>query len=353
MWGDKTCQPLTKFQHTISLMTHTHPDRSFLMRFAWLSIGTAIFTITFKALAYLLTDSVGLLSDALESLVNLAGAILALIVLRIAARPADEDHAYGHGKAEYFSSGVEGALILIAALIIIITAIPRLLEPKPIEQVGLGLGVSIIAALINLIVAIILLRAGRRFHSITLEASANHLITDVWTSVGVIVGIGAVTITGWEILDPIIAFLVAGNIVWAGIRIVSKSALGLMDTALSNEEQGLVRKVLEKYTLTGVQYHALRTRQSGSRQFVSFHVLVPGGWTVQRGHRLLEIIEADIRHALPSVTVFTHLESLNDPASWEDTSLDRPETSNIETLPDNPPIKYGRRSTDKKGNTSA
>jgi cation diffusion facilitator family transporter len=306
-------------------MTPNPTNRSFLTRFAWLSIGAAVVTIALKTFAYLLTGSIGLLSDALESIVNLVGALMALAMLTIAARPADEDHTYGHGKAEYFSSGVEGTLIVIAAVSIVIAAIPRLIIPKPLEQIGLGLGISVIASLVNLIVALILLQASKRHNSITLEANAHHLLTDVWTSAGVLVGVGAVALTGWERLDPIVAFIVAANIIWSGVRIVRMSALGLMDTALSVEELKKLQKVLEPYKHSGIEYHALRTRQSGSRQFVSFHVLVPGKWSVQRGHRLLESIEADIRHAMPSATVFTHLESLNDPASWDDTNLDRTE----------------------------
>ena len=286
-------------------------NRSSLTRFAWLSIAAAILTIGLKAIAYLLTGSVGLLSDALESFVNLVGALMALAMLTIAGRPADEDHVYGHGKAEYFSSGVEGTLILIAAVSIGIAAIQRLITPKPLEQIGLGIGVSIAASLVNLAVARTLLRAGKRYNSITLEANAQHLMTDVWTSAGVLVGVGAVALTGWERLDPIVALVVAGNIVWSGFRIVRNSALGLMDTALPIQEQATLQKVLEQHAQTGVQYHAVRTRQSGARRFVSLHVLVPGIWTVQRGHELLERIEADIRDALPSVTVFTHLESFN------------------------------------------
>jgi cation diffusion facilitator family transporter len=307
----------------IQTMTPNPADRSFLTRFAWLSIGAALITITLKTTAYLLTGSVGLLSDALESVVNLVGALMALAMLTIAARPADEDHTYGHSKAEYFSSGVEGTLILIAAVSIVITAIPRLINPQPLEQVGLGLVVSIAASVVNLVVALILSQAGKRYNSITLEADAQHLMTDVWTSVGVLVGVGLVALTGWDRLDPIVALIVAANIVRSGVHIVRMSALGLMDTALPIKDQAILKGVLEKYTQKGMEYHALRSRQSGSRQFVSFHVLVPGKWTVQRGHRLLENIEADIRHAMPRVTVFTHLESLNDPASWEDTNLDR------------------------------
>lgn len=306
---------------------NTTTDRSSLKRFAWLSIAAAIVTMTLKTIAYLLTDSVGLLSDAMESLVNLAGALMALAMLTIAARPADEDHAYGHGKAEYFSSGVEGTLILIAAVSIAIAAVQRLIAPRPLEQIGLGLIVSIAASLVNLFVAIILLKAGKRHHSITLKANAHHLLTDVWTSAGVLAGVGAVALTGWERLDPVAALMVAGNIVWAGVRIVRESMLGLMDTALPAEELQRVNKALEPYIHDGVECHAMRTRQAGSRKFVSLHVLVPGLWTVERGHKLLECIEADIRSALPNVSVFTHLESLHDPASYEDLNLDRCEKS--------------------------
>jgi len=299
--------------------------RGGLKRFAWLSIAAAVGTITLKGCAYLVTGSVGLLSDAMESLVNLAGALMALAMLSIAARPADEEHAYGHSKAEYFSSGVEGTLILLAALSIAIAAVQRLIAPRPLEQIGLGLGVSVAASLVNLIVGTVLLRAGRRHHSITLESDARHLIMDVWTSAGVLIGVGAVALTDWERLDPVIALLVAGNIVRTGIVIVRTSALGLMDTALSTDDLKTVRDAMERYAGQGVQYHALRSRQAGARRFVSFHVLVPGSWTVHEGHSLLERIEADIRQALPNVTVFTHLESLDDPSSWDDVSLDRGE----------------------------
>ena len=303
-------------------------NRASLTRFAWLSIAAAVLTILLKAAAYWLTGSVGLLSDALESFVNLAGAIMALSMLTVAARPADEDHLYGHSKAEYFSSGVEGTLILIAAVSIGFTAIQRLIHPQPLEQIGLGITVSIAASLINLIVARILLAASKRDNSITLEANSQHLMTDVWTSVGVTIGVGAVVLTGWERLDPIVALIVAANIIWSGVHIVRKSVLGLMDTALPLNEVAMVQKVLDNHIQKDVQYHALRTRQSGSRRFVSVHVLVPGKWTVQRGHELLERIEADIRQVLPSITVFTHLESLNDPASWDDIALDRDDTIN-------------------------
>ena len=322
--------PLQNLEETMTSHTTNQPS---LTRFAWLSIAAAILTIALKTIAYLLTGSVGLLSDALESLVNLAGALMALAMLTIAVRPADDEHAYGHSKAEYFSSGVEGTLILIAAISIGIAAFQRLITPKPLEQVGLGLAVSIVASLVNLSVALVLFRASKRHNSITLNANAQHLMTDVWTSAGVLVGVGAVALTGWERLDPIVAFIVAGNIIWSGVRIVRKSVLGLMDTALPAEELSTIQRVLEGYRQDGVEYHALRTRQAGTRRFVSFHVLVPGDWTVQRGHALLERIEADLRLALPNVAVFTHLESLNDPTSWNDTTLDRTDTLSSEGRP--------------------
>lgn len=298
--------------------------RSSLIRFAWLSIAAACLIICLKAFAYWITGSVGLLSDALESLVNLVAACVALVALTIAARPADDDHPYGHEKAEYFSSGLEGGMILIAALGIGVAAAYRLLHPQPLEHVGLGLFVSLIATLINFGVARILLAAGRQHDSIAIEADAHHLMTDVWTSIGVLAGVGAVGVTGWLWLDPAVAIAVAANIVWTGITLVRRSALGLMDTALPEEEQALIRGVLDQYRTEGIEYHALRTRRAGPRRFVEVHILVPGAWTVQRGHDLLEVIEAQIRERLAHATVFTHLEPIEDPVSWRDTELDRP-----------------------------
>ena len=294
-----------------------------LTRYAWLSIAAAILTIALKSVAYAITGSVGLLSDALESVVNLVAAIMALAMLTIAARPPDADHTYGHEKAEYFSSGVEGALIVVAALSIAATALPRLFAPQPIEQAGLGLTISVLASLVNLGVALVLRRAGRRNRSITLEADSAHLMTDVWTSVGVVVAIGLVALTDWELLDPIIALAVAVNIIWSGFGLVRRSVLGLMDTALPQEQQAAVQAIQQRYMQEGLTFHALRSRQSGSRNFVSMHVLVPGTWTVQRGHEMLEQIEADIRQSIPNVTVFTHMEPLDDPVSWQDAQLDR------------------------------
>lgn len=287
----------------------------------------ALLTIALKTLAYVLTHSVGLLSDALESVINLVGALMALWMLIVAARPPDADHAYGHTKAEYFSSILEGTLILAAAAGIIIAATQRLLHPRALEQIGLGLGVSIGATLLNLTAAIVILRAGTRYHSITLEANAHHLLTDVWTTAGVLSGVGAVAVTGWTPLDPIVALLVAANIVRTGVKIVGRSVSGLMDTALPPDEQQLLREALAGYATAGVQFHALRTRQAGPRRFVSVHILVPGDWTVRRGHELLEQIESQIRDLLPNVTVLTHLEALDDPSSWDDIALDRGQSS--------------------------
>lgn len=303
-------------------MTAKEENRS-LTRFAWLSIAAAVTTIALKALAYVFTGSVGLLSDAMESFVNLLGGMMALMMLKIAERPADENHAYGHTKAEYFSSGLEGILILLAAGSIAWEASSRLISPLPLEQVSLGVALSAGASVVNLVTAMIMLRAGRKHHSITLEANGRHLMTDVWTSVGVIGGIVAVGVTGWLRIDPIIALVVAANIVWAAVRILRKTAYGLMDAALPNHELDAVRTAIEGHMSEEMHYHALRTRRSGARRFVSFHLLVPGDWTIQQGHTFCEEIEADIRTRIPHVTVFTHLEPLQDPSSYDDMNLDR------------------------------
>jgi len=299
-------------------------SRASLTRFAWLSIAAALATITLKAGAYYLTGSVGLLSDAIESFVNLAGAIMALVMLTIAARPADEDHVYGHTKAEYFASITEGILILGAALGIGTTAIQRLIHPKDIEQLGLGLLVSVVASLINFGVSRVLLKAGKQRNSISLEADARHLMTDVWTSIGVIGGVAVAGFTGWDILDPIVAILVAANIIWTGIQLVRRSVAGLMDEALPLPEQELIEQVMTKYRERGVNFHALRTRQAAARQFISVHLLVPGEWTVHDAHHIAEDFENDVRSALGGViTVFTHLEPAEDEISMDDIYLDR------------------------------
>ena len=299
-------------------------NRASLTRFAWLSIGAALATMALKTGAYFLTSSVGLLSDAIESLVNLAGAVTALIMLSIAARPADESHVYGHSKAEYFASITEGLLILGAATGIMSSAIARLLHPRELEQLGFGLAVSIAASAINFIVARILMKEGKTRNSITLEADAQHLITDVWTSVGVISGVAIAGFTGWNVLDPLVAIAVALNIIWTGVKLVRRSVSGLMDTALPDSEQKLIQEVMRKYREKGVNFHALRTREAAARRFVSVHMLVPGDWTVHDAHHVAEDFESDIRDALGGViTVFTHLEPVEDELSMEDIFLDR------------------------------
>jgi cation diffusion facilitator family transporter len=302
-------------------------ERANLTRFAWLSIGAAVLTIALKTTAYWLTGSIGLLSDALESLVNFVAAIIAFAMLTIAARPADEMHAYGYTKAEYLSSGLEGALILLAAASIVWTAVPRLLVPQPLEHIGVGLAISVVASAINFGVARILLNAGKEYRSITLEADAHHLMTDVWTSAGVLLGVGAVALTGWLRLDPVIALIVAANILRTGWQLLGRSARGLLDAALPAAEQEAIRQVLNQYKSQGIQYHALRTRQSGTRSFISLHVLVPRDWSVQRGHDLLEHLERDLRGAVPGAQLFTHLEPQGDPAAWEDIALDRKDSA--------------------------
>ena len=285
-------------------------ERRSLIRYALLSIFAALATIVLKAVAYLLTGSVGLLSDALESLVNLAGAVMAMTMLTIAARPPDKDHHYGHDKAEYFSSGVEGTLILIAAISIGIAAVQRFMNPKPLEQVGLGIAVSVVASLINFAVARVLIKVGKARNSITLEANAHHLMTDVWTSGGVLAGVGVVSLAGWNRFDPIIAVVVALNILWTGFRLIKESVQGLMDTALSLEEQNIIRNILEGFTGEGIAFRNMQTRKAASRKFVSVDILVPPAWTVEEGHQTLSRIEEKIRETLQNATVLTHLEPM-------------------------------------------
>ena len=294
-----------------------------LQRYAWLSIAAAVATILLKGVAWWITGSVGLLSDALESFVNLAGALMALAMLSLAALPADDNHAYGHGKAEYFSSAFEGFLIAVAAALIAWQAIERLLAPQPLEAVGVGLVVSVVASAVNLLTARTLMNVGRRFRSITLEADAQHLMTDVITSIGVIVGVGLVWLTGWLWLDPVLALAVAVNILWTGWQLMRRSTAGLMDVALPEVERNAIDAVLDRYRAQGLEFHALRTRQAGTRAFVTLHVLVPGDWTVQKGHDWSERIEGDIRGAVPHANVTTHLEPQEDPISHADALLDR------------------------------
>ncbi len=295
-----------------------------LERYAWISVGAALATIALKTLAWWLTGSVGLLSDALESVVNLAAALLALSMLRLAASPPDADHPYGFSKAEYFSAGIEGALIVLAAAGIVWTAIPRLIAPRELDMPLAGLTLTVVASGINLAVAMALLRAGREHHSITLEADGRHLLTDVWTSAGVIAGVALVFATGWLRLDPLVAIGVAVHILWTGFGLVRRSVRGLLDPAISATDQGEVNKLIAEYSRRyGVSFHALRTRQAGARRFVSFHLLVPDAWTVAQAHQLSEEIEARMRAMVPNAAIFTHIEPISDPASYDDQELDR------------------------------
>lgn len=294
-----------------------------LQRYAWLSIAAALATILLKGWAWWLTGSVGMLSDALESFVNLAGAMMALAMLSLAAMPADDNHAHGHSKAEYFSSAFEGLLIFLAAVGIAYAAIERLLSPQPLEAVGIGMAVSVAASIINLVTSRILMGVGRKYKSIALEADAHHLMADVWTSAGVIAGVGLVWASGWLWLDPVIALLVALNIVWTGWQLLQRSADGLMDVSLPEADIRTIEDILNRYRTQGLEFHALRTRQAGARVFISFHLLVPGTWSVQKGHDWSERIEADIREAIRYANITTHLEPKEDPLSLADQHLDR------------------------------
>lgn len=302
----------------MTVSTNSTSTETNLTRYAWLSILAAVVTIGLKLTAFWLTNSVGLLSDALESLVNLVAAIVALIALSIATRPSNEEFAFGYSKVEFFSSGFEGGMILLAAGSIVLSAIPRLIHPQPVEQVGLGLLVSVLASAINLAVALALKRAAARFGSITLEADSRHLMTDVLTTVGVLVGVVLVALTGMQRLDPIIALVVAANIIFTGINLLRRSARGLMDVALPQSDLLIINNILQSYEAQGIKFHEIRTRTAAARSFVMMHVLVPGAWSIQQGHTIAEQIEREIRAKLPQVSVITHVEPLEDEASWQD-----------------------------------
>jgi cation diffusion facilitator family transporter len=282
------------------------------------SVATSLLTMALKSGAYFLTGSVGLLSDALESGVNLAAALVALATLSYAHSGEDDDHNFGHEKAEYFSSGIEGALIFVAAGAIIWSAIPRLMAPQPLEQVGVGLVLSVLAAGANLLCGWFLLKGAREHRSITLEADAHHLLTDVWTTAGVIAAVAVVHFTGWLLLDPLIAIAVAVQILWTGWSLIRRSFDGLMDRAIPAVELARVVAILEQVKAQGGDYHRLRTRASGKKSFVDVHVLVPGSMSVHDGHDLAHRLESEIEAALPHAEVLTHLEPLEDPRSWDD-----------------------------------
>jgi cation diffusion facilitator family transporter len=286
-----------------------------------LSIAAAFVTVGLKGLAYWRTGSMGLMADAGEATINLVAAITAFLSLIYAARPVDATHTYGHEKIEFFSSGIEGALIVVAALVIAGLAIFHLIVPHPLESLWEGLGAAALASLINFIVARILLRVGRARESIVLEADGQHLMSDVWASMTVIVGVGLVSVTGIQALDPICALVMATYILWTGSALVWRSFNGLMDHALPVAEQAAVRAAIEAKLEPGVTYHAMRTRQAGARRFVDFHLLVPGVFSVQRAHDLTERIEAAIGMALPDVEVTVHIEPIEEPRSWHDSAM--------------------------------
>lgn len=289
-----------------------------LAKFAWMSIIVSVVVFGMKMAAWWATGSVGLLSDALESTVNIVAAVVALFALRTAMKPADAMHHFGRGKAEYFSASIEGFMILLAALIIVYTAIERIITPRDLEQIGWGLTISTIAAIVNGGTALILLRAGKLHRSPVLVADGKHLMTDVWTSAGVIVGVGLVVVTGWNRLDGIVALAVGLNIIVTGVNLLRSSTAGLMDKALSDEDHEKIVKVLTKYESDEVKFHALQTREAGRQRFVSMHVLVPGAWSIQKGHDLSEELEADIIADLPGTIITTHVEPLEDERSWAD-----------------------------------
>ncbi|WP_226913375.1 cation diffusion facilitator family transporter [Gephyromycinifex aptenodytis] len=289
-----------------------------LARFAWLAIAAAIATIALKTGAWYVTGSVGLLSDAAESLVNLVAAVVALVALQVAALPADKNHQFGHAKAEYFSAASEGIMIFVAALFIIGAALERVIHPAPVDNIEIGLVISVIASVINAAVAFVLLRAGRKYRSHTLIGDGKHLLTDVWTTVGVVLGVGVVALTGWHILDPIVALAVGINIIIVGWRLLTESMSGLMDVSWPKEDNARLARLIREHTTQDVDVHALRTREAGHRRYVEFHILVPGAWNVQQAHDLVEEMETAIREAFEGVTISTHLEPREDPRSYSD-----------------------------------
>ncbi len=289
-----------------------------LQKFAWMSIVVSVIVFGMKLAAWWITGSVGLLSDALESTVNIVAAVVALFAIRAAMKPADSVHHFGRGKAEYFSAQIEGFMILLAALIIIYTAAERIFNPRELDSIGWGLAISTIAAVINGGTATILLRAGKEHRSPALVADSKHLLTDVWTSVGVIVGVGLVVLTGWQPLDGIVAMAVGLNIIVTGINLLRSSTAGLMDKALPDADHLKIVEVLQRHESETVKFHALQTREAGRERFVSMHVLVPGDWSIQKGHDLSEVIEGEIKALLEHTTVTTHVEPLEDERSWAD-----------------------------------
>lgn len=288
------------------------------LNFVWMSIAASVATMALKSAAYVITGSVGLFSDAIESLINLAAGVMALMMLYIAMSAPDRKHPFGHHKAEYFSSMTEGILILLAAIAIGVAAIERFLRPQPLEELGTGLLVSGAASVINLIVGLLLLKAGKQYHSIILEADGKHLLTDVWTTAGVLLALVLVNVTGWIVLDPLIAIVVAFNIIFTGMQLITRSISGLMDTAMPSEDLLKLSSILDEHCAPGLKYHSLYTRTSASKNFISFHLLLPGYWTISRGHDMTKRIEDKIKVLFVDAEIFIHLEPLEDPDSFDD-----------------------------------
>ena len=296
--------------------------RDTLIRYAVLSIVASIVVIALKLVAWRVSGSVGLLSDALESVVNVVAALGALIALRVSARPADAEHNFGHTKVEYFSAVFEGVMIVIAAIAIVVAAVDRLINPRELESVGLGLAISVVATVINGVVGVLLVRVGRARRSPALTADGKHLLTDVWTTAGVVVGVLLVAVTGWLPLDSLIAIAVAINILVVGGMLVWRSVSGLMDSALPADERTLIDGVLDRHRTDGVDFHDIRTREAGHQRFVQMHMLVPGDWTVQQAHDLVEVVEDDLHAAIDHLSISTHLEPVGDPRAYESWRLD-------------------------------
>ncbi len=282
-----------------------------------LSIGAALITIAMKGTAYALTGSVGLFSDALESLVNLFAAVTAYVALWYASRPADSGHTYGHEKIEYLSSGLEGVLILVAGLATAGYAVRRMVHPEPLQDLEIGTLIALAASGVNFAVARVLLRTGRQYNSIVLEADGKHLMSDVITSVGVVLGLGLVILTGWKILDPVLAIVVGLNIMWTGGELIRRSFDGLMDHAIPAEELDTIREVIRKHLPAGADFHGLRSRQAGARRFIEFHLLVDGDESVRAGHHTAHLIEQALTAAMPELEVTIHVEPVDEQESYE------------------------------------
>jgi len=288
-----------------------------------LSVLAALITIGMKGTAYALTGSVGLFSDALESVVNLIAAVTAYLSLGYAARPADRNHTYGHEKIEFFSSGLEGILILVAGGGTAAFAVRRLVYTQPLEDLEIGAVIALVASGVNLVVARILLFYGRKHRSIVLEADGKHLMSDVWTSVGVVGGLGLVLITGIAFLDSVMAILVGLNIMWTGWELIRRSFDGLMDHAIPSAEQEQIRGVIAANLPPGATFHAVRTRQAGAHRFLEFHLLVDGDQSVRAAHHVAHRIEAALIAALPGLEVVIHVEPVDERESWEPEYLER------------------------------